>query len=82
MLYRLVPPAISAIRKVTLEEMMSLSDSSIGHDIRVLYNLWDVNNPYTANGFDPNVHDTVDDNPKHPYNVTRQILTIVWNRVQ
>lgn len=82
MLYRMTPEALTGIRNVTLGEMQSLSDTSIGHDIRVLYNLWDTNNPHTAGGFDPSVHDTVDDNPKHPYNVTRQILKIVWSRLR
>jgi hypothetical protein len=82
MLYRMTSGALVEIRKHTLQEMMGLVNTEIGHDIRVSYGLWDVNNPYTASGFDPSIYDTVDDNPKHPHNVTRQILTIVWRRLQ
>lgn len=82
MLYRLAPSAITEIRRCTLEDLLLLAYTDIGHEIRSAYGLWTENNPLTAGGFDPFTYDTVDDNPKHPHNVTKEILTIVWKRVQ
>jgi hypothetical protein len=82
MLYRLAPAAITEICKCTLDDILLLSNTDIGQMIRSMYELWNPSNPYTAGSYDPNVYNTVDDNPKHPHNVTKQVLTIVWNRVQ
>jgi hypothetical protein len=80
MLYRLTASAMVEIPKVSLDDFLTLVFSNVGHDIRSTYNLWDTANPYTE--YDPNTHDSVAENPKHPHNVTREILTIVWKRLQ
>jgi hypothetical protein len=80
MLYRLTASAMIEIPKVPLEDFLTLVTSNIGHDIRSMYHLWDTSNPYAVS--DPNIHDTVAEHPKHPYNVTREVLTIVWKRLQ
>jgi hypothetical protein len=82
MLYRMSTLALTVMRRHSLEETLSLVNSDIGHSIRAAYELWNEENPYTAGSFDPNAHVTLDGNPKHPHNVTRQILTIVWKRLQ
>jgi hypothetical protein len=82
MLYKLDSTAITEIRKNTLDDLLSLTYTDIGQAIRQCYDMWDIENPYTAGGYDPNSYDTVDSNPKHPHNITREVLAIIWKRVQ
>lgn len=76
MLYKLPATALMDIQKLTLDEMELLSVTEVGHNLRIMYELWNPKNPYTTS------ETSYTDDDDRPRGVTRLVLEIIWRRLQ